>query len=161
MKKTNAKQMILGILGSFVCGGSVMGCYPLVPAYFAALYLEHMSGFMLLGFMYIGMLFFMPLTAAVKYGVILLVTAGAIRLVEWANEGCPAILAGALAAVSTLILSFCGSLLEWKNQPATAAVFLEAVFIFGAVILLNRILHGVMEYRPPETIPEEDRKSVV
>lgn len=155
MKKTNAKQMILGILGSFVCGGSVMGCYPLVPAYFAALYLEHMSGFMLLGFMYIGMLFFMPLTAAVKYGVILLVTAGAIRLVEWANEGCPAILAGALAAVSTLILSFCGSLLEWKNQPATAAVFLEAVFIFGAVILLNRILHGVMEYRPPETIPEE------
>lgn len=155
MKKTNAKQMILGILGSFVCGGSVMGCYPLVPAYFAALYLEHMSGFMLLGFMYIGMLFFMPLTAAVKYGVILLVTAGAIRLVEWANEGCPAILAGALAAVSTLILSFCGSLLEWKNQPATAAVFLEAVFIFGAVILLNRILHGVMEYRPPKTIPEE------
>lgn len=155
MKKTNAKQMILGILGSFVCGGSVMGCYPLVPAYFAALYLEHMSGFMLLGFMYIGMLFFMPLTAAVKYGVILLVTAGAIRLVEWANEGCPAILAGALAAVSTLILSFCGSLLEWKDQPAAAAVFLEAVFIFGAVILLNRLLHGVMEYRPPETIPEE------
>ena len=155
MKKTNAKQMILGILGSFVCGGSVMGCYPLVPAYFAALYLEHMSGFMLLGFMYIGMLFFMPLTAAVKYGVILLVTAGAIRLVEWANEGCPTILAGALAAVSTLILSFCGSLLEWKDQPAAAAVFLEAVFIFGAVILLNRLLHGVMEYRPPETIPEE------
>lgn len=155
MKKTNAKQMILDILGSFVCGGSVMGCYPLVPAYFAALYLEHMSGFLLLGFMYIGMLFFMPLTAAVKYGVILLVTAGAIRLVEWANEGCPAILAGALAAVSTLILSFCGSLLEWKDQPAVAAVFLEAVFIFGAVILLNRILHGVMEYRPLETIPEE------
>lgn len=155
MKKTNAKQMILGILGSFACGGSIMGCYPLVPAYFAALYLEHISGFMLLGFMYIGMLFFMPLTAAVKYGVILLVTAGAIRLVEWANEGCPTILAGALAAVSTLILSFCGSLLEWKDQPETAAVFLEAVFIFGAVILLNRIFHGVLEYRPPETIPEE------
>ncbi|MDD6305913.1 MAG: SpoIIE family protein phosphatase [Clostridiales bacterium] len=158
MKKTNAKQMILGVLGSFVCGGSIMGCYPLVPAYFAALYLEHVSGLLLLGFMYIGMLFFMPLTAAVKYGVVLLVIAGAIRLVEWAQEGCPAFLAGILAAVSTLILSFCGSLLEWKNQPDTAAVFLETLFIFGAVVLLNRIFHGLMEYRPPESIPEKTKE---
>ena len=99
MKKADAKQMMLGVLGSLVCGGSVLGCYPLVPAYFAALYLEHMNGMILLGFMYIGMAFFMPLTAAVKYGVALLVIAGAIRLVEWANEGCPAFLAGILAAL--------------------------------------------------------------
>ena len=65
MKKTNAKQMILGVVGSFVCGGSIMGCYPLVPAYFAALYLEHVSG-LLLGFMYIGMLFFMEERKIIK-----------------------------------------------------------------------------------------------
>lgn len=155
MRKTNAKQMILGILGSFVCGAGVMGCYPLVPAYFAALYLERVSGLLLMGFMYIGMIFFMPLTAAVKYGVVLLVIAGAIRLVEWVQEGCPAFLAGILAAVSTLILSFCGSLLEWREQPEAAAVFLEAVFVFGAVILLNRLLHRLMEYQPAEIMVEE------
>ena len=89
MKKTNARQMILCIAGSVMCSVSVMGCYPLVPAYFAALYLEQASGPILLGVMYIGMFVFMPVTAAVKYAVALLVIMGAIRLVEWANESCP------------------------------------------------------------------------
>ena len=43
MKKTGVRQMIFGILGSLACGGSVMGCYPLVPAYFTALYLEQVN----------------------------------------------------------------------------------------------------------------------
>ena len=117
MKKTGVRQMIFGILGSLACGVSVMGCYPLVPAYFTALYLEQVNGVVLLAFMYIGMTLFMPLTAAVKYGVTLIVMIGAVKLIEWANEGCPAFLAGVMAGLTTLILSFCGSLLEWKNQP--------------------------------------------
>ena len=157
MKKTGVKQMMLGVLGGLICTGTVMGCYPLVPAYFAALYLEHVGGVMLLGFMYIGMIFFMPLTAAVKYAVILLVTAGAIRLVEWANEGCPAFLAGVLAAFTTVILSFCGSLLEWKGQPEPMAVAMEGVFVFGAVILLNRVFHTLLEWKPAEI--KQERKS--
>ena len=119
MKKTGVRQMIFGILGSLACGVSVMGCYPLVPAYFTALYLEQVNGVVLLAFMYIGMTLFMPLTAAVKYGVTLIVMIGAVKLIEWANEGCPAFLAGVMAGLTTLILSFCGSLLEWKNQPDT------------------------------------------
>lgn len=154
MKKMGPKQMVLGALGSVMCSVSVMGCYPLIPAYFAALYLEHISGVMLMGFMYIGMVLFMPITAVVKYAVALLVTAGAIRLVEWANDGCPAFMAGILAAVSTMILSFAGGLLEWRNQPAAAAVFLEGIFVFGAVILLNRLMHGLIEWKP-QTVPEE------
>lgn len=116
MKKTGVRQMIFGILGSLACGVSVMGCYPLVPAYFTALYLEQVNGVVLLAFMYIGMTLFMPLTAAVKYGVTLIVMIGAVKLIEWANEGCPAFLAGVMAGLTTLILSFCGSLLEWKTS---------------------------------------------
>ena len=97
MKKTGVRQMIFGILGSLACGVSVMGCYPLVPAYFTALYLEQVNGVVLLAFMYIGMTLFMPLTAAVKYGVTLIVMIGAVKLIEWANEGCPAFLAGVMA----------------------------------------------------------------
>lgn len=89
-EKTGVRQMIFGILGSLACGVSVMGCYPLVPAYFTALYLEQVNGVVLLAFMYIGMTLFMPLTAAVKYGVTLIVMIGAVKLIEWANEGCPA-----------------------------------------------------------------------
>lgn len=146
MKKTSVRQMILCMVGGATCSVSVMGCYPLVPAYFAALYLEQVSTPVLLGMMYIGMFLFMPLTAGVKYAVALLVTWGAIRLIEWANEGCPAFMAALMAAISTVILSFAGGLLEWKDQPEMMAVVLEGVFICGAVIILNRALHLLLHW---------------
>lgn len=154
MKKTGIRQMILSVVGGAMCSVSVMGCYPLVPAYFAALYLEQVSTPLLLGIMYIGIFLFMPLTAAVKYAVVLLIIWGAIRLIEWANEGCPAFMAAFMAAISTVIISFAGGLLEWKNQPEMSAVILEGMFICGAVILLGRamhlILHWQIEYRTEE-----------
>ena len=153
MKKTSIRQMILSVLGGAMCSVSVMGCYPLVPAYFAALYLEQVSVTVLLGMMYIGMFLFMPLTAGVKYAVALLIIRGALRLIEWANEGCPSYIAGFMAAVSTVILSFAGGLLEWKNQPEMYAVILEGIFICGAVILLNRVMHLAINWNPtPEII---------
>lgn len=153
MRQGKGRQMILSLVGGLLCGVTTMGCYPLVPAYFAALYLEEVNGFLLMGVMYIGMLYFMPLTAMVKYAIVLLVTAGAIRLVHWANEGCPSFLAGILAALATMILSFCGGLLEWRDQPQTITIFLEGIFIFGAVILMNRILHEILEWkRKPQEI---------
>ncbi|MGN0348925.1 MAG: SpoIIE family protein phosphatase [Roseburia sp.] len=158
MKKKGVKQMILGAVGCMTCSVSVMGCYPLVPAYFAALYLENVSGFLLLGTMYIGMIFFMPAAAAVKYAIAILVAAGAVRLLGWANEGCPAFMAGIMTAMITVILSFAGGLLEWKSQLGVAEIFLEGIFIFGAVILLNRVLHGIMEWQPRQEKKEEQLK---
>lgn len=130
-----------------MCSVSVMGCYPLVPAYFAALYLEQVSAPLLLGIMCAGIFLFMPLTAGVKYAVVLLIIWGAIRLIEWANEGCPTLMAAFAAAVSTVIISFAGGLLEWKNQPEMLAVILEGVFICGAVILLNRAMHLILNWK--------------
>ena len=82
MKKSAGKQMITIAGGVLACSMQMMGCYPLAPAYFAAAFLEGVSGVWLTAAMYIGMLYFMPLTATVKYAVALLVTAGAIKLVE-------------------------------------------------------------------------------
>lgn len=86
--------MMLCMAGSVMCSVGVMGCYPLVPAYFAALYLERVSGPVLLGMMYIGMFVFMPTAAAVKYAVALVVVMGAIRLVEWGQRGMPLLYGG-------------------------------------------------------------------
>ena len=96
--------------------------------------------------MYIGMFVFMPTAAAVKYAVALVVVMGAIRLVEWANEGCPSYMAGSMAAIITMILSVAGGLLEWKDQPGILAAALEGAFILGAVILFNRALHMILHW---------------
>ena len=147
MKKNKLKQIVM-LAGAFgVCGVEILGCYPLVPAYFTAAVLEDANAVWMTAVMYIGMLCFMPLTAMVKYAVALIVMAGAVKLVQWANEGCPSFLAGILAAASTMILSFCGGLLEWRDQLDFCAMFLEGTFAFGAVILLNRILHIFLEWK--------------
>lgn len=151
--------MIFGLLGSLLCGVGVLGAYPLIPAYFAALYLEQANGIMVLGCMCVGMAAFLPLTAIVKYTVALFVIWGAIRLILWANEGCPAYLAGIMAAVTTMILSFAGGLLEWRDQLEMPIILLEGAFIFGAVILLNRILHTLLQVKvqmPGEARVETD-----
>lgn len=153
MKKSMAKHMITYAGGIFACSLQMMGCYPFAPAYFAAAVLEEINSVWLTVCMYIAMLYFMPLTAAVKYAVATLVIIGAIKLVQWANGGCPAFLAGILSAITTMILSFCGGLLEWKDQPKIGAVFLEGIFIFGAVILLNRLLHYIMEWQITQDEP--------
>ncbi len=153
MKKNMAKHMIAYAGGIFACSLQMMGCYPFAPAYFAAAVLEEINGVWLTVCMYIAMLYFMPLTAAVKYAVTTLVIICAIKLVQWANGGCPAFLAGILSAITTMILSFCGGLLEWKDQPKIGAVFLEGIFIFGAVILLNRLLHYIMEWQMTQDEP--------
>ncbi len=159
MKKMKMRQMILALLGGVTCQAAVMGCYPLVPAYFAALYLEEVNGMWLMAAMYIGMMYTMPLPVLVKYSIALIVTAGAIRLIRWANDGCPAPLAGALAALTTMILSFCGGLLSWKEQPDILAVFFEGIFIMGAVVLLNRLFHSILEWKWEASVKENISQS--
>ena len=40
MRKTGWKQLALSIAGVLLSRISIMGCYPFVPAFFAAVYLE-------------------------------------------------------------------------------------------------------------------------
>lgn len=148
MKKNRIRQIVI-LAGAYgVCRAQILGCYPLVPAYFTAAVLEDVNAVWLTAVMYLGMLSFLPLTAMVKYAVALVVMAGAVKLVQWANEGCPSFLAGILAGTVTMILSFCGGLLEWRDQPEFPAIILEGILVTGAVILLNRILHMFLEWKP-------------
>ncbi|MBQ8278859.1 MAG: SpoIIE family protein phosphatase [Roseburia sp.] len=157
MKKNVVRQMILSAVSGLLCGVHIMDCYPFVPAYFAALYLAEVKVGWILAATYIGMMFFMPFTAMVKYAVILTLVIGIVKLVEWATDGRPASLVGLLTALVTMIVSFCGSLLEWRNQPVWQAVLLEGMFVLGAIILLHRAIHTVLEWHwepPVAELPE-------
>ena len=165
MKKNGVRQMIMSLISGLVCSVHIMECYPLVPAYFAALYMAGVKVGWVLAATYVGMMLFMPFVAMVKYAVIILVTIGIVKLVEWATDGCPAYLVGMLTALATMIVSFCGNLLEWRNQPLWQAVLLEGMFVLGAVVLLHRMVHIVLEWRweprvenLPEVLPKRDER---
>ena len=165
MKKNGFRQMSLSLVSGLVCAVHIMECYPLVPAYFAALYMAGANVGWMLAATYVGMMIFMPFTAMVKYAVILLVTVGIVKLVEWATDSCPAYLVGMLTALSTMIVSFCGNLFAWRNQPIWQAVLLEGMFVLGAVVLLHRMIYIVLEWRMqtrpvqiPEVIPKREER---
>ena len=55
MKKLRTKQAVICFIGVAVCKLGFAGCYPFIPAYFAAAYLER-GGRLLLGIgMFLGM----------------------------------------------------------------------------------------------------------
>ncbi len=165
MKKNRVKQMIMSLMSGLMCSIHIMECYPLVPAYFAALYMAGVKvGWSLIA-IYVGMMIFMPFTTMVKYAVILMVTIGIVKLVEWATDSCPAYLVGMLTALATMIVSFCGNLFEWRNQPLWQAVLLEGMFVLGAVVLLHRMVYMILEWQwkpkeetVAEIVPKRDER---
>ena len=148
MKKMSVRQMMI-IAGSvLVCSIPIVGCYPVIPAYFAAAYLQEVNSVWLMAVMYIGMFIMLPLTAAVKYAVALIVTVFEIWFIRWANERCTAFAAGAAAAAATVMLSFCGGLLSWQDQPGPVAVLCEGILIIGLTILFHRLFYLLLEWKP-------------
>lgn len=149
MKKMGWKQLVLSIAGAFVCRISIMGCYPLVPAYFAAAYLEERGRLLISLGMLTGMVAFLPITVVVKYGMALIVIGVTVRMSEWVDKRCYVVVAAIAAAGGTLALSVFGGIFDFKNQIPMFIAICEAVFIFGFTILAARALHLFLEEKEP------------
>lgn len=150
MKKTGWKQVLLSVVGAMMCRIPILGCYPLVPAYFAAVYLEEKGRWLLSIGMLAGMAAFLPITSVAKYGMSLLVIAVTIRMSEWVDKRCFTVVAAIAAAGGTLALSVFGGIFDVKNQISPIMAVLEAVFIFGFVILAARGIHLFLEEKETE-----------
>lgn len=145
MKKTGWKQLALGIAGAWLCRISIMGCYPFVPAFFAAVYLEEKGRWLLSMGMLTGMAAFLPITAIAKYAMALLLTGTAIRLSEWVDRRCYTVVAALAASGGTMALSLFGGMFDIRNQVTAAAAVCEALFVFGFTILAARGVHLFLE----------------
>lgn len=64
MKRIRTKEIILYVLGILFCKVEIADCYPLIPAYFTALYISMESRWLTLGACFVGMACFLPVTPA-------------------------------------------------------------------------------------------------
>jgi len=153
MKKAGWKQFVLGVVGALLCRVGILGCYPLIPSYFAAVYLEESGrNFLSIG-MLVGLVAFLPVTAVAKYGMSMLFIVAVIRLSEWVDKRCFTAAAALAASGGTLALSVFGGIFDMKNQVSVLTAVLEAVFIFGFVILAARGVHMFLEEKE---LPREE-----
>lgn len=147
MKRQTTKQVITALLGLLMCRVTFAGCYPLIPAYYAAGYLEGGARPLLTILMIVGMAVMLPITDMVKYLMAMLVTMLVIRLAEWANKGCFTWIGAAAAGVSMMVVSSFGGLMNLRTRTPTVINILEGVFVVTAAMVLGRCLHMFMEWR--------------
>lgn len=153
MKKAGWKQFVLGLLGACLCRVEVMGCFPLIPSYFASVYLEESGrNFLLLGVMS-GIVAFLPITAIAKYGMSVLFIMVVIRLSEWVDKRCYTAVGALAASGGTLALSVFGGIFDMRNQVTMWQAVCESLFIFGFVILLARAVHRFLTEKEPALQP--------
>lgn len=157
MREKKLRKIGLGVLGGLLCKCGIVGCYPLVPAYFAALYMEEVREWSAMGFFFLGMLCLIPLPTVIKYLVVIFLTALFIRLMEWIGEGCRTWVAGIASGVACILLSLSGSALELKMQSELPIIICEGIFVAGATVVFRRVIHMVLEVefrRKQEEKPE-------
>lgn len=147
MTKQKLKQLLLYALAIAAAKVSVGGLYPLIPGLFGAVLLVEANRTLLLIFTLFGMALFLPVQAMAKYGMALLVTALAVRLVEWAMKRCRTYLGAAICGVSCILLSIAGELLEIRGRSNLLLGLLEGVFVFAFIMVAAPILHTFMEGR--------------
>lgn len=139
------KEMVLYGVAIVVSKGAFAGCYPLVPGFFAACYMEEVNRTLLLIFSIFGMALFVPVQAMAKYTMALLVTAVVVKLVEWANKGCRTYTGAWAAGLSVCLLTIAGELLQVRNRAVVWMGILEAILVGGMVLVIAPILHRFLE----------------
>jgi len=122
-----------------------MGCFPLIPAFFTAVCLEDAARGALAAAMFLGIVLFVPITAAVKYLMAMIVIFITVRLFEWAEGRCTVLCAAIAAAIATFMMSLSGELLNIRDAAGLAVSALEAVFVFSAVMIGTRFVDFFMQ----------------
>jgi len=145
MKRLNVKQMVLYVGGILMCQISWMGCFPLIPAFFTAVCLEDAARLALSAAMFVGIILFVPIAAAVKYLMVIVVILITIKLFEWAEGYCTVLCAASAAAIAAFMMSLSGELLNIRNASGIPVSMIEAVFVFAAVMTGTRFVDFFMQ----------------
>lgn len=145
MKRLSVKQVALYLGGILVCRISWMGCFPLIPAYFTAVCLEDTARGVLCAAVFAGIILFVPVTAAVKYLMALMVILITVKLFEWVEGRCTVLCAAAAATIATFMMSLSGELLNIRDTAGWLASIIEAVFVFAAVMVGTRFVDLFMQ----------------
>lgn len=150
MNTQKVKQLALYGVAMGAAKISVAGCYPLIPGVFGVLLLGKVNRALLLTFTMCGMIFFVPVQEIVKYGMIVLVTAVVIKLVELINGVCSTKMGAAVCATVSLVLTISGEVLEIRNRNHIVIGILESIFIVTFIMAVMPIVHMFLECKTIE-----------
>ena len=153
------KEIGKGILAFLSCGIGLMGCYPVLPAFFAACSTgENASAFVVLGSL-AGIVFFLPVKTMVKYLLVLIVFSIASRLYRLVNKGCGIWEAGFLAAATTIVMHFAEKSFQITGMDVVLLGISEGSIVFALAVGIYYL--STLPFWAKQRVKEEESAAFV
>ncbi|MEG1945544.1 MAG: SpoIIE family protein phosphatase [Lachnospiraceae bacterium] len=159
MNKGKWKEVVFYGLAMVVAKGDFAGCFPLIPSFFAAAYLEEINRTLLLIFTIFGMALFVPVQAMAKYTMAILIIAVVIKLMEWANKSCRTYIGALAAGISVFLLTLGGEMLQIRNRTTIWMGAMEALLVAAMVMVMFPLFHRFLEMQGFPRIKREETKA--
>ncbi|MCC8017220.1 MAG: SpoIIE family protein phosphatase [Lachnospiraceae bacterium] len=155
MRKFDLKQFAICVLAVISPRLVLAGAYPLVPVVFMSGFLSGVSQSLLFLCSIGGLLALAPFRVTLKYGMVILLSAAAVRIAERYTGRCrtaaAAIVTGAVTTGATVVWK----LLQIPDDASMAGGIAEGVAVAGAVFLCTRFFWLFQEWEPyaPKAMP--------
>lgn len=147
MNNKKWKEIAMYVLAVLTAKVEFAGCFPLIPGFFTIVYMEEVNRTLLLIFSIFGMALFVPVQAMAKYTMVILVTAVAIKLVEWADKTCRTWVGAAAAGIGVFLIAMAGEVLQVRNRSVIWMGILEALLVSGMIMMVSPVIHYFLEER--------------
>lgn len=158
MKTSQVKKLTLHMIGFLAAKIGWAGCFPVSIAYFTAVYTRHYAGLTLLPVMFLGMLFSMPMLAAAKYGLTMILVVVLLGLLDAENENYPGFMGSLIAGFGVVLMEFTKWLFYLgpdRNKLFLIGV-LEAVFVLSLSEIFRKILGSFQEDFSGRVLKQEE-----
>lgn len=128
------KELLKGVL-AFGCSRiGVLGCYPLLPAFFALCSVEKKASIPVTIGSFVGAFLMMPVHTMMKYVFILLIIGCGARLFSWVNNNSNVVTVGIIATITTIVMSFAESAFSDLDTRKILIDVSEGLVVLGIVL---------------------------
>ena len=135
---------------AFACAKiGIMGCYPVLPAFFAACSMGgRASAWVLIGSVY-GAMYFMPLHEMVKYICLILVLSISGRIYLKMNRLCTNWSQAVLTGIAVMIMHYAAKSFQLEDVEVLLMGIFEGAMCFGLTIVIHRLFHFLSGIQNP------------
>lgn len=153
MKRFDVKQMMICILALLTSRFTIAGAYPLIPAVFMTGFLSGVNRSLLFLCAIGGMLLLAPVQVLVKYGLVVILSALSVKLIEMVFHKCRTVAAAGLTAGITAAVTILWQTLPMPGTGSILISLLEGVFVYGFIYVCTRLSFLFLDWEPQSVKP--------
>lgn len=131
------KEIGKGILALLSGGVGVMGCYPLLPAFFAVCSTSENAHIWVLAGSFMSIFWLMPISTMIKYLFVLVIIGLGTRIYRWMNHGCNVWEAGIIAGAATIVMNLAEKSFNLQDLNVLLLGISEGMIVLGAAVCMH------------------------